>query len=209
MVSNIEKLKSMYPNCLFKVGLVIYRDYDEDNEFVIRDFTENVESIVAILTQERASGGGDTSENVAGGLAKIFNLSWEADVCQVFWVADAPPHGDLYHDITVSDNYRDGDRDGLDPRELMQSLAKRNIGVSFFKMNSTTDKMINVLDVAYQSGRVPGNKANFIIADVSEQLKSAKSGVHIPVHGMELFTSPSACAYQEQFLSAVSSQLDA
>ena len=86
----------------------------------------------------------------------------------------------------------------------MQRLAKRNIGISFFKMNSTTDKMIDVLDVAYQSGRSPGNKANFNVADVSLQLHEAKTSFE---KSMGLFTSPSAEAYQEQFLSAVSSQL--
>jgi hypothetical protein len=73
-------------------------------------------------------------------------------------------------------------------------------------MNSTTDKMIDVLDASYQSSRSPGNKANFIVADVSAQLSAAKkdSHSHSPIG---LFTSPSAIAYQEQFLSAVSSQL--
>ena len=59
MVSNVEKLKSMYPNCLFRLGLVVYRDYDEPTEFVIQDFTTDVESTVLILKNQLASGGGD------------------------------------------------------------------------------------------------------------------------------------------------------
>ena len=205
MVSNVQKLKSMYPNCLFRLALVVYRDYDEPDEFVIKDFTTDVESIVAILKGQQPVGGNDASENVAGALDRLLDLSWRGDVCQVFWVADAPAHGDRYHTTSVSDSYRDGDRDGLDPEQLIQRLAKGNIGISFFKMNSTTDKMIDVLDVAYQSGRSPGNKANFIVADVSAQLSTAKTSYDYPAMG--LFTSPSAEAYQEQFLSAVSSQL--
>ena len=215
-MKTIETLKELYPNCVFRIAFVIYRDYDEPDEFVIQDFTENVESAVAILTAQRASGGCDTAENVAGGLAHVLDLSWKGDICQIFWVADAPAHGDRYHTASVSDSYRDGDRNGLDPEQLIFRLAKRNIGISFFKMNSTTDKMIDVFDAAYQSGRSPGNKANFIVADVSEQLSKAKSysrpcfGLgtfeHLPP-STELFTSPSANAYQEQFLAAVSSQL--
>ena len=223
MVSNVQKLKSMYPNCVFRLALVVYRDYDEPDEFVIKDFTTDVESIVAILKGQHALGGNDIAENVAGALANVLGLSWRGDVCQVFWVADAPAHGDRYHTPSISDSYRDGDRNGLDPEELMQRLAKQNIGISFFKMNSTTDKMIDVLDAAYQSGRSPGNKANFIIADVSAQLCAAKSkpfeksfekpfdgsfDSHPTPHLPEFFRSPSSEAYQEQFLSAVSSQLD-
>jgi hypothetical protein len=211
MISNVEKLKSMYPNCVFRLALVVYRDYDEDDEFVINDFTTNVESIVAILKGQLAVGGNDAAENVAGALARVLDLSWRGDICQVFWVADAPAHGDRYHTSSVSDSYRDGDRGGLDPEILMHRLAKQNIGISFFKMNSTTDKMIDVLDAAYQSGRSPGNKANFIIADVSAQLCAAKKGsfdLHPAPHLPEFFRSPSSEAYQEQFLSAVSSQLD-
>jgi hypothetical protein len=215
MISNVEKLKSMYPNCLFRLSLVVYRDYDEPDEFVIQDFTTDVESTVTILKNQRASGGNDAAENVAGALSHIIGLSWQGDVRQVFWVADAPPHGDRYHTPSVSDDYRDGDRNGLEPEMLIQQLAKANIGVSFFKMNSTTDKMIDVLDASYQSGRSPGNKANFIVADVSAQLCAAKSCYEKSSYEkssyeksvMGLFTSPSAAAYQEQFLSAVSSQL--
>ena len=232
MVSNVKILKSKYPNCVFRVAFVVYRDYDEPNEFVITEFTENVEELVSKLTKERASGGNDACENVAGGLARLLDLLWKGDICQVFWVADAPAHGDRYHTASVSDNHRDGDRNGLDPEELFRRLARKNIGVSFFKMNSTTDKMIDVLDAAYQGARIPGNKANFIVADVSVQLSEAKAKAPHRVHyggfdvmpameaemgdepylmsrhpELNLFQSPSAEAYSEQFLAAVSSQM--
>ena len=216
MVTNISLLKTKYPNCVFRVALVVYRDYDEDDEFVIMDFTDNVESIVSTLMREKASGGGDSAENVAGGLAHLLDLSWQGDICQVFWVADAPAHGDRFHTASISDYHRDGDRDGLDPEQLIWRMAQQNIGISFFKMNTTTDKMIEVLDASYQRGRIPGNKSNFIVADVSEQLYKAKSYGHVDrgMGGMEmddgpaLFSSPSAMAYQEQFIDAVSSQLE-
>ena len=69
MVSNVQKLKSMYPNCVFRLALVVYRDYDEPDEFVIKDFTTDVESIVTILKGQHAVGGNDIAENVAGALA--------------------------------------------------------------------------------------------------------------------------------------------
>lgn len=243
MISNVTLLKNKYPNCVFRVALVVYRDYDESDEFVILDFSENVDTMVQVLKGQMANGGGDSAENVAGGLAHLLDLSWKGDICQVFWVADAPAHGDRYHVASVSDYYRDGDRNGLDPEELVWRMAQKNIGISFFKMNTTTDKMINVLDESYQRGRIPGNKSNFIVADVSEQLIASKSKKHVHDHhggldyggycdvgtydedatydpvrsaSMEeesgdpinLFSSPSAMAYQEQFIAAVSLQME-
>ena len=113
------------------------------------------------------------AEDFSGGLENILELSWDADVRQVLCVTDAPGHGLAYHETNVSDYYPDGDINGHRLEDQMGRIAAHNIGFTFFRMNAHTDKMTHQLVTAYQAHRVPGTKANFILADVADQLMAS------------------------------------
>ncbi len=173
LVKNMKSCREMYPEHTFEVALVIFRDYHDRERFLVRDFTTDVSAIENVLKTVGAYGGGDTAEDVTGALDKIRTLSWKGQVQQVLLVGDAPCHGRKYHD-GVSDHYPDGDKYDLDPEEIMKELASKNIGVMAFQMNASTKIMFKLFDMAFQQGRIPGSKANFILSDVSEQLEQAK-----------------------------------
>ena len=173
LVKNMKSCREMYPDHTFEVALVIFRDYNDRERFLVLDFTTDVSVIENALKTVGAYGGGDTAEDVTGALDKIRTLSWKGQVQQVLLVGDAPCHGRKFHD-GVSDHYPDGDKDGLDPEEIMTELASKNIGVMAFQMNASTKIMFKLFDMAFQQGRIPGSKANFILSDVSEQLEQAK-----------------------------------
>ena len=230
-------LQEQHPEKKFRLGLVAYRDYSDNERFVIQDFTSDIYAVQEQISGLRALGGGDSAEDVAGALQKLNGLSWNADICQVLFVTDAPAHGLAYHVPHLSDDHPDGDKDGINPEEQMALLASKNIGFTFFRMNSKTDIMSTKFQAAYQTRRVPGSKANFILADVEEQLIKAKESLRalsFREYGASLFrrdfgeyatievdrsagsfsmapaaieASPSDAAFSEQLLAAVSSQL--
>jgi len=169
----INDCQEKYKNYVFRIGLVCYRDYKDHVRFVKRDFTEDVNSIVKTLEKVEATGGADEAEDVAGALNEVKQMNWIGDKRQLVIVCDAPCHGRQYHD-GVSDYYPDGDKFGLNPEDIITELASNRIGVMAFQMNLKTKIMFKLFDMAYQKGRVPGIKANFILSDMTEQLAQAK-----------------------------------
>jgi len=166
-------LQEKHPEKQFRLGFVGYRDYTDRVPFVICPLTTDILSVQQMIASLKAEGGDDAAEDFSGGLEKIMELSWNADVRQVLCVTDAPGHGLAYHETNVSDYYPDGDINRHRLEDQMGRIAAHNIGFTFFRMNAHTDKMTHQLVTAYQAHRVPGTKANFILADVADQLMSA------------------------------------
>lgn len=166
-------LQEKHPEKTFRLGFVGYRDYTDKVPFVICPLTTDILSVQQTIASLKAEGGDDAAEDFSGGLENIVELSWNADVRQVLCVTDAPGHGLAYHETNVSDYYPDGDINGHRLEDQMGRIAAHNIGFTFFRMNAHTDKMTHQLVTAYQAHRVPGTKANFILADVADQLMAA------------------------------------
>lgn len=126
-----------------EVGLVAYRDYDDHERFVIRDFT-SPDVIRQVLGDIRAKGGDDEAEDVAHALQQCSALTWGgADVRMIFHITDAPAHGLAFHKPSVSDRFPDGDPEGLDPRVVMRSLSTHGFTYTFVKITSATDTMLD------------------------------------------------------------------
>ncbi len=179
VISVFDKLKTQYPGKKFRLALVGYRDKHDRKKFDIIDFTEDIEVVKTVLTNiienGEVEGGDDIPENVAEALSKLHELSWGVDsIKQVLHIADAPPHGNEYHDDNIADDYPDGDED-FDCKELMTLFATKQIGFMFMKMNHTTDTMNTIFRLAYQKGRGPGTKANYILSDMSLQIQQSRS----------------------------------
>ena len=75
----------------------------------VLDFTEDVASFESFMESVRASGGGDTPEDVLGGINKAAGLSWppNAGTRILFHIADAPAHGERFYGGS-DDSYPNG-----------------------------------------------------------------------------------------------------
>jgi hypothetical protein len=134
------ELRKNFPYLEMKVAFVGYRDITDSNRFEIMEFTDNSQDLQRFITGISPTGGGDTPEDILGGLKKVLDLSWRRPTRLLLHVADAPCHGKQYHDC--DDSYPGGDPTGLTPDHLLPLLATQKIEYFFFKINSSTDKMV-------------------------------------------------------------------
>ena len=173
----VTTCRTKYHNFTFQLALLCYRDIKDRVRFIKRDFTQDIDSIIRDLKSVTAGGGDDIAEDLTGALNEVNLMNWSGDKRQLVIVCDAPCHGRKYHkyiDGGVSDYYPDGDKFGLNPEEIVTELASKRIGILACQMNQTTKIMYNLFDMAYQNGRAPGTKANFILRDMTQQLADAK-----------------------------------
>lgn len=120
-----EKIRERYKGCHYRLGFVGYRDYADEQRFEVAGFTHDVASVRERIMKVVAKGGGDAAEDVAGALDVVLRkMTWEGDVRILIFVADAPGHGRTLHPASVSDEYPDGDKFGLDPLSLVSSGAE-------------------------------------------------------------------------------------
>ena len=80
-----------------KVGLVAYRDRDDQYITQVLPLTEDLDKVYSVLMEYQAAGGGDEAENVRRALAQgVAQAGWSqpsANHAQIlFLVGDAPPH---------------------------------------------------------------------------------------------------------------------
>lgn len=100
-----NRLASGEPRPELRIGLVAYRDLED--EYVTRrfDFSADMDAVYAELLAYEAGGGGDTPEHVGRGLDEALNnMQWSGgqDTLRlVFLVGDAPPHDD-YQDASTA-----------------------------------------------------------------------------------------------------------
>jgi len=152
IVKEIKSKGSAYMT--FRVGFIGYRDHTDSEKLVLFPFDNEAEKLKTFLTSVKAFGGGDSPEDVAGGLNAALAFKWEAATKLIFLIADAPCHGKQWH--SVDDSYPDGDPNGLDPEQLVFELRKKEIDIAFVSINHTTDKMVERLKAKYDlntSGR--------------------------------------------------------
>lgn len=163
-----EDLRVTYPNSHFRLGVVCYRDYGDQERFVIQPLTSDIPTVQNALRNVAAQGGNDTAEDVAGGMYHILAQFRElnpnsADPTRVLlFVSDAPAHGARYHSPTVGDRYPKGDPDGRDLFDTVRQLAEMGVDMTLFRINSSVDKMIEEFSGAFQ-----GTESMFTLLDIA------------------------------------------
>ncbi|CAN0100260.1 unnamed protein product, partial [Ectocarpus fasciculatus] len=124
-----------------------YRDFGDKPQYELFDFHEEKElpKLLAALEKIEADGGGDTAEDIAGGLKLATELKWKSNIRLCILLADAPCHGTVYHTGEWDDHPR-GCPKGKDPVTLLYKL-QYEIGADFYfiRITEKTDKMIRVL----------------------------------------------------------------
>lgn len=162
--ANIQK---DYPDRRVRLGLVCYRDIGDQERFVLHPLTEDISDVQEKLKGIKASGGEDTSEDVAGALHHAIETfsSFVSETRICLFVADAPAHGSRYHTTSVSDRYPKGDPDGREPIEQVGELAKMGVDMTLFRIDTNMDKMIEAFAEAYSHH----SDASFVLLDVVKQ----------------------------------------
>jgi hypothetical protein len=142
-----ECVEMMEPTVRIRVGFCGYRDHcDGSDRLQIFDFTNSCNEFRNyIAANVKATGGGDTPEDVLGGLnAAINRMSWRNTTRVLFHICDAPPHGRRFYNVSMGDDYPSGDPNGLTAEGVLGNLRSANILYFFGKINHLTDKMIDV-----------------------------------------------------------------
>lgn len=146
-----------------RIAFVGYRDYGDARQFVCREFA-NVNSVLRTIQDVEAIGGSDIAEDVAGGLLNARMLVWEEDAAKsLIHIADAPPHGMMFHEPWISDRFPQGDPQGKDPLGILKSLSEDNIDYTFIKINDSTNIMLKEFHDVYTG---PGE---FQVMDLRQQ----------------------------------------
>ncbi|RHZ75078.1 hypothetical protein Glove_217g278 [Diversispora epigaea] len=100
----------------------------------VQKFRKNLDSVTA-------SGGGDSPEDVLGGLhAAITKMTWHDGTRVIFHIGDYPPHGRRFYNGV--DKYPDGDPNGLTAESVFEKMQSKEIHYFFGKITQETDTMI-------------------------------------------------------------------
>lgn len=134
----MNTLKQENTGSSFLFGAVFYRDFGDTPQFYIVPFKEDITDDIRYVQPD---GGDDIPEDVAGGYQEVLNMNWDlADVKFCFHIADAPPHGILWHSKDIYDNHLQPV--GRTLEDMIAQLHRKNIRLSFIRINSTTDRML-------------------------------------------------------------------
>jgi len=127
-----------------RVSFVGYRDHCDSQRFSIQPFSNDIDKVKNFIANVNATGGGDTPEDLTGGLNECLKLDWTpGSKKQVFLICDAPCHGKQYHDC--GDSYPNGCPKGLKLESLMDEFAKKEIAFTVIKLDDNCNKMIKIM----------------------------------------------------------------
>jgi hypothetical protein len=108
----IDCVRNQHFNIKIRVSIVAYRDHcDGDMISEVFGFSDNIEACQKFLKNLDATGGGDLPEDVAGGFENALKQDWQAKSRYAIFIADAPCHGNQYHDCG-HDSHPQGDPKG-------------------------------------------------------------------------------------------------
>ena len=135
-----------------RVGFVAYRDHNDRDQIVIAQPSADYAAVLEVVKAQSASGGGDHPEDIAGAFEATLAIEWrDAATKLAIHIADAPPHGNQYHD-GCGDSYPKGDPNGRVCEDQLREMAKRGIDYVFFDVDhggGSLDKMKEMFRSAY------------------------------------------------------------
>lgn len=144
----LDKIKRDSPGIDVRFAYEGYRDFEDlknGEKYYQIDFETDLNIFKKKLDEITCIGGGDDAEDVAGGLNAGLNMSWRSNARYAILIADAPGHGQKYHDEEVQDDYLKGDPNGLVIEDLMQKYADKSINLCLTKIDTYTDIMFNAM----------------------------------------------------------------
>lgn len=163
---------------VFEVALVCYRDFGNSCHFETLDFTTNISNVETLLDKVKATGGGDTPEDVQGafmhalvGISKdIPALSWGSSddyaSRSLIWMSDAPPHGSMM--ASFADDYPHVSVNEW--RTLFECMRQEKMTLTIVKLKEANDTANAVLQKWGQAEHV-----NVQIRDISQNMADLTS----------------------------------
>jgi len=182
----LGEICSSNPNLKPRLGLVAYRDpEDGDHHFQVFPFTGSISEFERSLKhiEGLCQGGGDQCEDVIVGLQKADQMDWKHQNRIIFLCGDAPCHGRKYHH-GCNDNHPEGL--GTESESILHSLITKGVQIIFWKVNDSTDKMIQVFNLeAEKSPKAifPGDRSRTVgyiaseVMDAREMVNSMRSSI--------------------------------
>ena len=146
-----EEINDNNPGSKIRLSFIGYRDYDTEEEqrnYEIINFTEDIENFITRIRKFECYGGGDQPEDVAGALNEALKMDWKSNAKYVVLVCDAPCHGSQYHDIYI-DTFKEGDPAGYVIEDLMQKFKGMDITFYCMEINKSTSKMFDIMKCVY------------------------------------------------------------
>lgn len=185
IVDTLESIREKYPDYQISAAFIGYRDFHDREQFIRIDFTQNIEELQMSILDVEAEGGDDICEDVAGAYRFANGLEWRADVRCLFHITDAPNHGDLYHTGFIEDDYPSG-HPYINLREEVREFASKNIDLTVFSLNQTTEIMYKIMRNIYQNIRPDGfaiinlknrryNARDTFYSEISQRILSSMS----------------------------------
>lgn len=188
-----RKICELHHQINLRLAFVGYRDHcDGSNRLSVLRFTKSVDDFTSFVSSQSATGGGDSAEDVAGGLNVVKGLEWESQTRIVYHICDAPCHGSHYHTSAIDDNNMNGDPNGLDIAVILRELQMKNVQYYFGKINDHTNLMIQrfnehiggefVTTTPLNSGSMMTTITTSVTKSVSESISgsaSTESGKHL------------------------------
>ena len=147
--SIVEESKERFGGQM-KIAFIGYRDYCDTNKIERLEFTDSVDKFKEFVGNVKDSGGGDTCEDVIGGLKEVLYLEWEERSQRILiHIADAPSHGSRFHSYSnqIEDNYMETTY--KDPKtetpieNIIEDMKNKKISDFFGELHESTRKMIN------------------------------------------------------------------
>ena len=160
----VENIREDHPDVKLQVAFVGYRDHTDEKRIETLPFTDNYSEFKIFVGGIVAQGGGDTAEDVFGGLEEAGKLNWKSPCRVLMHFADAPCHGSRFHDgvMDTDEAYNTTDRRGLRIENLLPDLKLLNVRYYFGQINNSTDKMIKEFQ------KVAGNPNFPMMVNVSD-----------------------------------------
>jgi hypothetical protein len=140
----VDYMANMKPAIIVRPGFCGYRDHcDGFDRLQIIDFTNSCDEFKNDISNVPALGGGDDPEDVLGGLnAAVTSMTWRNPTRVLLHIADYPPHGRRF--TNISDDYPDGDPNGLTAEQVLGDMRSAGIYYFFGKITEHTETMIKV-----------------------------------------------------------------
>ena len=172
----IKNVKNIFKNSDIYLSLVGYRDldYNEQDRFVIINFTSNYSEIKEKLSNIELKGGFDCCEDINGALQKMLQLDWKSENKIVFHIFDSPCHNAKYNGINYlkimyKDNYANGAPTDKPFETIFEDFLRKKIQYYMIYTNSSVELMIENFRKIYFNLKCQYNIENMFIAQKVEE----------------------------------------
>lgn len=185
----VDKIKTDSPGIDIRFAYEGYRDFadlEEGEKYYTIDFMTDYEAFKAQLDEIEAKGGGDDAEDVAGGLDAGLKMSWRSNARYAILIADAPAHGDMYHNEEVQDDYRKGDPQGRKLEDLIKEYINKNINLCVARIDDYTDIMFNIFEKIYLNENINKGQCKFQVVDYNEE-GNMEMGNHVAKTAIQIY----------------------